>query len=208
MPGRILSAESGAVTISKDIFQRYSKLQVESAITCPGQADSDCSSWDHCITISFRCAAKSSYSASSMKHSDPLSLLYSHNENFRKSSSISMYRNVTLLPSPSSSGLLDHRRLEVGGDARELVRFVTPFRRRNGHWLTDISPLAAVLQQCDSDAFIFDATAAGYPWFLSSSLRFSEPYKSLAPFHSTPDPNDAHNLRNTPPDFEGLAFLL
>ena len=211
------------MTISRDIFQQYSKLQVESAITCPGQADSDCSSWDHCITISFRCAAAAATNSNSVhKHySDPqgpvesLSLLHSHNADFRKTSSMmsTTYQNFTL---PSSSG--EHRRLEVGGDARELVRFVTPFRRRNGHWLTDISPLAAVLQQCDSDgAYIFEATAGGYPWFLSSSLRFSEPYKALVPlpvpppYHTKPDPNDAHNLRNSPNSgvagFEGILSL-
>ena len=145
--GRILSAESNALTLSKDILQRYSKLQVETVIPCPGQADSDCSSWDHCITIAFRCAAEESH-ATHMEFSDQrihkLSsqpLLYAHNEIFQKAY-VSSYLNLTL---PSNNDL--HRRLEVGGDARELVRYVTPFRRRNGHWLTDISPLVALLQQ-------------------------------------------------------------
>lgn len=202
------------MAISKDILQRYSKLQVETAITCPGQADSDCSSWDHCITIAFRCASEGSYSAH-MKSADQRShklspsLFYAHQESFQKAS-VSSYLNLTL----SSKNNL-HRRLEVGGDARELVRYVTPFRRRNGHWLTDISPLVALLQQCDSNTYVFEATAGAYPWFLSSSLRFSEPYKasdikwSAPPTPQTqPDPN----LRNAPDNnygaFDGMMLML
>ena len=212
--GRILSAESNALTISKDILQRYSKLQVETVITCPGQADSDCSSWDHCITIAFRCAAEGSY-ATHMEFSDQrihkLSsqpLLYAHNEIFQKAY-VSSYLNLTL---PSNNDL--HRRLEVGGDARELVRYVTPFRRRNGHWLTDISPLVALLQQCDSNTYIFEATAGAYPWFLSSSLRFSEPYEASVNKWSAPPTRHTQgdsNLRNTPDNnyagYDGMALL-
>jgi len=32
-------------------------MSIETRISCGGATDIDCSGWDHCVTLSFRCAA-------------------------------------------------------------------------------------------------------------------------------------------------------
>ena len=182
--GRILSALSAPVTVPRQILLQYSEMEIETVITCPGQADSDCSAWDHSISISFRCAFQSSSdSDSDGDNYKALKELESKQAELSRPLLQSHLLQAAGLPHRERAVQGRERRLEAGGDAFELARYVTPFRRRNGHWLTDISPSIALLaaSDCASSSFIFEATAGGYPWFLSSNLRFSDPYPAADP---------------------------
>lgn len=68
---------------------------------------------------------------------------------------------------------ITRRRLEVGGSSDEIARYVTPFGRRVGRWLTDITSLAPLMLRSCSE-FVFQATAGGSPWLISSNLRLSK----------------------------------
>lgn len=64
------------------------------------------------------------------------------------------------------------RRLkEVGGDANELGRWVTPFRRQVGKWVTDASPMAPMLYH---DSCYFTVRVTSSSWLVTASLRFSQ----------------------------------
>jgi hypothetical protein len=65
------------------------------------------------------------------------------------------------------------RRLEVGGSVNELARYVTPFSRRVGHWLTDTTQLMPLMAASDCDEFVFDVTDGGGYWLVSTNLRSS-----------------------------------
>eukprot|EP00062_Callorhinchus_milii_P018978 gi/632973083/ref/XP_007902977.1/ PREDICTED: uncharacterized protein LOC103185996 [Callorhinchus milii] len=55
----------------------------------------------------------------------------------------------------------------------ELGRWITPFRRRVGHWLTDVSPLLPLLNQ-NTCTFNIKTAPWAMPWKPSLNLRFSE----------------------------------
>lgn len=61
---------------------------------------------------------------------------------------------------------------EVGGTTNELARWITPFRRRGGRWLTDITP---VLPHLNSTNCTFALAAPDPGWVGDLSLRFSQP---------------------------------
>uniref|UniRef100_A0A4W3HJL8 Si:dkey-256h2.1 n=1 Tax=Callorhinchus milii TaxID=7868 RepID=A0A4W3HJL8_CALMI len=65
----------------------------------------------------------------------------------------------------------------------ELGRWITPFRRRVGHWLTDVSPLLPLLNQ-NTCTFNIKTAPWAMPWKPSLNLRFSESGNSsmLHPF--------------------------
>ena len=84
-----------------------------------------------------------------------------------------------------------------GGVNQELARWITPFRRGLGHWLTDVTPLLPLLvgdqttsasTQC---SFTMATDAWAMPWFPSLSLRFSslpdaaKPPMKVAPLWNT-----------------------
>ena len=58
---------------------------------------------------------------------------------------------------------------EPGGDAHELGRWVTPFRRRAGRWTTDVTALASALA---AGGCAFELDAGGSPWVATASLRY------------------------------------
>mmetsp|Transcript_7449 Transcript_7449/g.10574 ORF Transcript_7449/g.10574 Transcript_7449/m.10574 type:complete len:135 (-) Transcript_7449:162-566(-) len=54
---RIMSSESEVVSLPPQLLKTYRSMSIETRISCAGATDSDCSGWDHCVTLSFRCAA-------------------------------------------------------------------------------------------------------------------------------------------------------
>ncbi len=59
--------------------------------------------------------------------------------------------------------------------AQELGRWITPFRRGVGHWLTDVTPLLPLLssQQCNFSANIVSWLNTP-SWVISLNLRFNK----------------------------------
>eukprot|EP01038_Epipyxis_sp_PR26KG_P006468 gene6468-8897_t len=79
---------------------------------------------------------------------------------------------------PSNGNAKFNRKLEVGGTQNEIARYVTPFRRRVGRWLTDATPFMALLINSSCDKFEFQATVGGQLWYISINLRLSNPNTS------------------------------
>lgn len=125
----VMDVTSSQIEISRSMLRLFSKMEIDTAITCPGNFDTgygNCTRWDHCVTLTVSCA-------------------------------------------------MDHRvsPSEVGGSKNEIARYITPFSRRIGHWLTDVTLMMPLLTSSNCDSFVFEATAGGYPWIISSSLRFT-----------------------------------
>jgi len=74
---------------------------------------------------------------------------------------------------------------EPGGSVNELQRWVTPFRRAIGEWVTDITPLSPRLGTGDCT---FTASVGGEQWVISLTLHAisSDAKDSLVPVSVTP----------------------
>lgn len=56
----------------------------------------------------------------------------------------------------------------------ELGRWITPYRRRVGHWLTQVNPWLAVFAGGETCNITFVATDNGSPWVFDLNLRFTQ----------------------------------
>jgi len=77
---------------------------------------------------------------------------------------------------------------EPGGGPTELWRGITPFRRRQGKWLTDATPffpLVNVGGTCE-----FHVQTGGNSWVVSASLRFFAPLSTAAAAISMAPPSE------------------
>ncbi|EDQ87266.1 uncharacterized protein MONBRDRAFT_27478 [Monosiga brevicollis MX1] len=75
--------------------------------------------------------------------------------------------SVTCDGKPSTSGVG-----EQDVQASEIGRWVTPYRRRVGHWLTDVTTYGAQLRPGARCQFNLSATDNGSPWVFKLSLRY------------------------------------
>eukprot|EP00730_Choanoeca_flexa_P007592 TRINITY_DN12354_c0_g2_i4.p1 TRINITY_DN12354_c0_g2~~TRINITY_DN12354_c0_g2_i4.p1 ORF type:complete len:626 (+),score=124.04 TRINITY_DN12354_c0_g2_i4:185-2062(+) len=101
----------------------YTTVELDMALSCPGNMDSDCATWDRTVHLYGCC------------HSDP---------------------------SPSDDGC-----------SVELGRWISPFRRRVGRWLTDISTLKPLLNDSYC-TFHLTTDPWAQPWVVSLNLRYSK----------------------------------
>ncbi|XP_069769783.1 uncharacterized protein [Narcine bancroftii] len=69
----------------------------------------------------------------------------------------------------------------------ELGRWITPFRRRIGHWLTDVSPLLPLLNAAKC-TFTMKTVPWAMPWRPTLNLRFSKVNQELTGYNSTLHP--------------------
>ena len=148
-------------------------MEIDTEITCPGLYDSDCSGWDHTVTLQVRCADQ-----------DP--------------------QIVGVRADGGGTGSTGGGRGlggdgEVGGEPLEIARYITPFSRRSGRWITpathfiplllslptsspsttssfssDGSPISSP-KFCES--FLFQASSVdwyGSQWIVSSKMRFTD----------------------------------
>ena len=101
----------------------------------------------------------------------------------------------------SSVDSVRHRRLhEVGGDYNEMGRWITPFRRQVGHWLTDITPLMPMLFE-DTCNFTLEITES--KWVASLSLRFTDTIDASTT--ATPSVVMPVSYPNTNTDFDSVS---
>lgn len=56
---------------------------------------------------------------------------------------------------------------------QQIGRWITPYRRRVGHWLTPASHWLPVFLKAETCNFTLKATDNGHPWVFDVSLRFS-----------------------------------
>eukprot|EP00596_Hydrurales_sp_CCMP1899_P003629 CAMPEP_0119036222 /NCGR_PEP_ID=MMETSP1177-20130426/3780_1 /TAXON_ID=2985 /ORGANISM="Ochromonas sp, Strain CCMP1899" /LENGTH=795 /DNA_ID=CAMNT_0006995731 /DNA_START=83 /DNA_END=2470 /DNA_ORIENTATION=- len=174
---QLIYTASKVVTLPEEI-RGFGKLAIDTTITCEGLFDSDCSHWDHTVTISVSCA---------------------DNGNIIEKSNLFQVDLDGADDRRIGQGLFDRKRkLEVGGARFEIARYVTPFGRRVGRWLTDITPLIPLLTDPHCEEKLFQASVGGERWIISSNLRFSEwglePPKSYSSLYSSNQPfNTAYN---------------
>lgn len=73
---------------------------------------------------------------------------------------------------PATCDPTHHNLCEPDIGPHEMGRWITPYRRRVGHWLTDITPWLAVFQGSARCNISFVATDNGHPWVFDLALRF------------------------------------
>eukprot|EP00055_Hartaetosiga_balthica_P012150 m.58155 g.58155 ORF g.58155 m.58155 type:complete len:522 (+) comp7851_c5_seq2:694-2259(+) len=83
---------------------------------------------------------------------------------------------------------------EANVSPNEIARYITPYRRRVGHWLTSASLLFNTLDDADQCIFKLVATDNGSPWVFGMNLRVrnvatpsfvGRPFKQVLLFNST-----------------------
>ena len=129
------------ISIPTEVLKSASGLELDMSLTCTGVFDRDCPPWDHVANLFVCCN-------NDVNHSS-----HDHMNGFGCASPCPSYAM-----SPT----------EHCGD--ELGRWITPFRRRIGHWITDVSSLAPLLfsPQCH---FQMRTAAWAQPWLASLQLR-------------------------------------
>lgn len=75
----------------------------------------------------------------------------------------------------------------------EIGRWITPYRRRVGHWLTPVTPWLAVLGSAQACNFTLAASDNGHPWVFDLLLRFTASGASAG----APRPHKLVQLFNT-----------
>ena len=99
------------------LLEQFSDMHIDMALTCEGNMDETCPAWDHNIALGVVCAPSGAEAAS--RASDA-------------------HDGQQQLRGQAGLG-------EPGGFVGELARWITPFRRRVGRWLTPATPLMPLL---------------------------------------------------------------
>ena len=217
---RPLSPDTGRVSAAVELppaseLARFSKVEADFALDCPGALDASCPQWDHVLQTFVCCsaAAEDTFPAAAAA-----------------ASAASPWRRPACVASPSAD-CWGTRWRRAGGPAaadadddddaaaadasngsggggnacgRELLRVVTPFRRRGGRWLVDVTALRGLLHPPSSPpggapgdggrkkpascAFHVQGPAWAGPWVPRLALRFSEPREPRRAPPPTPPP--------------------
>jgi len=114
--------------------------------------DQSCPAWDHNVALGVACGATHEEAMVSLDHQ----LKAGHSPSWPQGSE-----------AEASFDLLG----EPGGFAGELARYVTPFRRRIGHWLTPATALMPLLTNPSKRRCTFSLANPG--WMINFKLRFS-----------------------------------
>ncbi|KAK9805085.1 hypothetical protein WJX73_003188 [Symbiochloris irregularis] len=161
-----------------DKLAAFTSLALDFELGCPGKLDADCPIWDHVVQL-FVCCPGGPVPCDSCD--DTIWLAQHHPEDAAERVWQQDYRQRSADASAdSSNGLLPHC-------GRELGRWITPFRRRIGRWLSDATPLLPLLvggQQC---TFTAQTAPWALPWQPSLRLRFQgDSSTGLRPFALQP----------------------
>uniref|UniRef100_UPI00358E1F49 uncharacterized protein n=1 Tax=Myxine glutinosa TaxID=7769 RepID=UPI00358E1F49 len=118
----VMQGNEGAVRIVTvpEGLSRYTTLELDMALSCPGTRDESCPPWDHTIQLFICCRPKGALCG------------------------------------------------------QELGRWITPFRRKIGHWLTTVSALLPLFDG-DTCRFTMKTVPWAKSWLTSLHLRFSSP---------------------------------
>jgi hypothetical protein len=217
-----LSADKGRasalVTLPPaSLLSRFSKVEVDVEIGCMGDRDAHCPQWDHVQQVFACCALADESGRAGGGTGHPF------------------WRRPACLPQPDADCWGTKWRAGRGGGAeneddgsdwslvpgsnvcgRELVRLVTPFRRRGGRWLVDVTRLRGLLHPPGggggagspgddspiSCAFHMQSPPWAGPWVPRLSLVFSsddEPSPSSSSSSSSSAPTTPATAAATPP---------
>jgi hypothetical protein len=166
-----LGKSSSVVTIQLpplDLLSSFGHMEIDFSLNCLGSRDTDCPIWDHCITLTATChdPADSRVAPSSATAAATAMLaaaaLRGKNEHFGTADA----RGV----GTSGSDPVWLGSGEAGGTVNEMGRWVTPFRRRGGRWLT---PATQLLPRLNTTNCTFALASPGDDWIADVSLRFS-----------------------------------
>jgi hypothetical protein len=134
------------------ILRTFSTMEVEHTLTCADspRMDESCPAWDHNIALGVVCAATP-----------------------EEAQKITTSRIATSRIATSRRSIREpHDGLdEPGGFEGELARYITPFRRRVGHWLTPATTLMSYLTGANRSCVFSTQSPGG--WVSTISLRFS-----------------------------------
>ncbi|KAK9816886.1 hypothetical protein WJX72_006713 [[Myrmecia] bisecta] len=144
---------------AKTILKQYDTLELDLKLSCPGSFDADCPIWDHVVQLFVCCEDPTGVAPPCDKCSATPWMAMQH-------------EGEPEAEAWKASNLVQDA---LPGDAcgRELGRWMTPFRRRIGRWLTDVTPLMPLLssRQC---RFRLQTAPWALPWQPSLRLRFSQ----------------------------------
>lgn len=134
-------------------------MEIENKLTCSdaqGRMDQSCPAWDHNVALGVACATTHDEAAAALEHQ-----LQAGRPRALRSSVMRR-----------GGGVRDGVGLgEPGGFAGELARYITPFRRRVGHWLTPASTMMPLLTDPSKRKCTFSLANPG--WVNDFKLRFS-----------------------------------
>lgn len=156
---------TAVVTLPPASFlNQFSTMYIDHRLTCADspRMDESCPAWDHNIALGVVCAP----SAAEAK------LLMAAREDQHK------------IQDGQLEGTEKVHLGEPGGFVGELARYITPFRRRIGHWLTPATARMPYLTHERNRSCAFKLSAPG-GWASTISLRFSDAGESSPPQFST-----------------------
>lgn len=145
-------------------LQRFNTLELDFTLGCPGTHDADCPLWDHVVQLFVCCPNPDG----TPQHCDTCQR--------------TAWRRRALLAHETphwdlaaGRGLPQQFVAQAVAPAcgRELGRWITPFKRRNGRWLTDATPLAALLTPGHKCTFTLQSAPWAGTWTGTLNLRFS-----------------------------------
>lgn len=155
------------------LLQSHDTFELDFKLSCPGSRDKDCPVWDHTVQL-FVCCDDPSGQAPPCEPCGPTVWSEPYQSDCEASSNLAdgdslgnRNRSKAVYSSSSRCG-------------RELGRWITPFRRRIGRWLTDVTPLLPLLtgRHCH---FHLQTAPWALTWTPSLTLRFSNISTSSSP---------------------------
>jgi len=135
-------------------------LELDLALSCPGHVDADCPAWDHVLQLFVCCSPPCTPCQPTV---------WMPGYSGRDSSQAMWSRPRKLHPAPAW-GSTGHR-TELCGN--EVGRWMTPFRRRAGRWLTDVTHLRPLLEGGRTCRFTLQVPDWAPGWWVDMKLRFS-----------------------------------
>jgi hypothetical protein len=186
---RPLSADKGRVSASVELppasqLARFSKVEADFELDCLGGVDASCPQWDHVLQTFVCCSSVEGEGLSSSWRRPACS----------PSPSADCWGTKWRRANPAVAAAEDDEddnNAANDGPAnacgRELLRVVTPFRRRGGRWLVDVTRLRGLLHppaasgsEAADDApitcaFHVQGPPWAGPWVPRLALRFSQP---------------------------------
>ena len=133
----------------------YDRMALDMRLGCPGPFDASCPEWDHLVQLFASCEGAPGAE-------DPCAPTVWQPRPRAGDTSVA----------PPGAGHASSASTNVSC-GRELGRWVTPFRRRVGRWVTDVSALAPLLRPGAVCTFRVQSTAWSGVWMPTLSLRFS-----------------------------------
>lgn len=141
-------------------------LELDFALSCPGHFDADCPQWDHVVQLHVCCSRDCKPCTPLVWDPPAASPAGSGSADSGGASSGGASSSTA-----SSSSAAGNSNQTVCG--AELGRWITPFRRRVGRWLTDVSELRPLLPPGGTCRFTLQAPPWAPGWKPALSLRFS-----------------------------------